>query len=527
MQRIAGTIMLLDGWRRALVAFLAGALATLALAPYDFPFVGFLSFPLLVWLIDGAAGEPGRGFLRRLMPAFRIGWCFGFGYFVAGLWWLGAAILVDAEAFLWALPFAVLGLPAVLAIYHGLACALARALWSDGALRLLALAACLALFEYLRGILFTGFPWNEIGMMAASTPLLMQSLSLVGLHGLTLAAILVFSLPALLAGPAPLRGPVLALGLVLAAGHLGFGAWTMGREAPGFAQDVRLRIVQPNILQSQKWDAEEAERIFARHLELSAEGRGGEGGQTLVIWPESAFPFILTDSPAGVARLAETLQPGETLLAGAARVEETGTAQGRLYYNSLLVIDEDGTIADARDKRHLVPFGEYLPFQERLEALGIEQLTQLPGGFTPGTVSAPVEVAGTSFLPLICYEIIFQDEIALGDGARPAFLLNVTNDAWYGTTPGPYQHLAHAQASAVAFGLPLVRAANTGISVVTDARGRPVAGLGLGQGGTVAAALPLAGAPTLFSRAGNVPFIAMLGIFIIGAILPQLSRRFG
>lgn len=527
MQSIAGRIILLDGWRRAVLAFIAGLIATFALAPYDVPLVGFVSFPILVWLIDGAVGEPGRGPLKRLAPAFGVGWFFGVGYFLGGLWWLGAAILVDAAEFWWALPFAVLGLPAVLAFYHAAAAALARLFWSEGGGRILALAAAFSLAEFARAHLLTGFPWNEIGMMAAPTPLAMQSLSLVGLHGLTLAAVIVFAAPAMVVGQGRGRTSVAALALILAVGHLGYGAYRLSQPSPGYVADVDLRIVQPNILQSQKWDAEEAERIFARHLELSADRTGEEAAETLVVWPESAFPFILTDQPDAIARLADTFVPGETLLAGAARAEgERGTE--RLFYNSLLVIGEDGTIADARDKVHLVPFGEYLPFQAELESLGISQLTQVPGGFTAGADRSPVTLPfGASFLSLVCYEIIFQDEIEVSgaESERPGFLLNVTNDAWYGRTPGPYQHARHAQASAVTFGLPLVRAANTGISFVTDATGREIAGLDLGLTGVVRSPLPSAGEPTVFSRLRNLPFFLALALVAVGAVAFRASGR--
>ncbi|WP_182084245.1 apolipoprotein N-acyltransferase [Aureimonas sp. ME7] len=520
--------MLLHGWRRGLVALLAGALATLGLAPVNVPAVGFVAFPLLVWLLDGASGEPGRGRIRRALPAFRIGWCFGFGYFLAGLWWLGAAILTD-PAFLWALPLAVLGLPLVLAVYHGLASAVARMVWSDGPGRVFALAASFAGFEYLRGVLFTGFPWNEIGVLAAPVPLLMGSASLVGLHGLTLLAVLIFSLPALVVGTRRGRSAVWALGLVLVAGHAGFGAWRLAEVPDGTAPNVRLDIVQPNILQSQKWDPEEAERNFARLLDLSAPRTALEAGdRRLVVWPESAFPFILTDRPDAVGRLADTLGEADTLLAGATRVEGPTTSPAARFYNSLYEIDGEGAIRGAADKLHLVPFGEYLPFQALLESWGVSQLTQLPGGFSPGTkrqIMASGD-AGPSFLPLICYEAIFADEIAGDLQTRPDFLLNVTNDAWYGLTPGPYQHLRHAQLTAASFGLPLVRAANTGISVVTDSAGRPVAGLGLGEGGTLEARLPLAGATTVFARLGNAPFAVLLvATALVALVCAFRSRR--
>jgi apolipoprotein N-acyltransferase len=255
-------------------------------------------------------------------------------------------------------------------------------------------------------------------------------------------------------------------------------------------------------------------------------GPAGEPPRRLVVWPESSFPFVLTDRPDAVARLAETLKPGETLLAGATRVE-AGSGEPR-FYNSVYVIGEDGAVEGAGDKLHLVPFGEYLPFQALLESWGIRQLTELPGGFSAGAARRVMAAGegGLRFLPLVCYEIIFSDEID-GSGERPDFILNVTNDAWYGLTPGPSQHLRQAQLTAVAFGLPLVRAANTGISVVADAAGRPVAGLALGEGGTVDAALPLAGPPTPFARYGNRPFLAALlfAVIVAGAAAISLSRR--
>lgn len=531
MQGLAERIVLMDGWRRALLALFAGAVAALGLAPVNLFAAGFVSFPILVLLIDGAAGTPGRGFVGRLGPAFRIGCLFGFGYFVAGLWWLGAAMLNDGDAFLWAIPLAVLVLPAILAFFFGAAVALAKAFWSDGVGRILALAGSVAGFEVLRGTLFTGFSWNEIGVLAAPVPMMMQSLSVVGLHGLTLGAVYVFAAPALLADARP-RRLALAAAVLLAVAHVGYGAYRLGTAekiigragAPDdatAAAPTGIRIVQPNILQSQKWDAAEADRIFNRLVTLTETRPSDEPAaagaavvaipdapQTLVIWPESAFPFLLTDRPDAIARLAGALVPGETLIAGAARAERIEGAPTR-YYNSIYVIDDAGEIVDARDKVHLVPFGEFLPFQETLEDLGFAQLAgNLPGGFSSGAERRNVPLDRTpSFLPLICYEIIFQDEINVGVGKeRPGFIVNVTNDAWYGDTPGPYQHLRHAQITAVTFGLPLVRAANTGVSVVTDAFGRVSEGLSLGSAGTVETKLPQALSETLFSRFRNTAF---------------------
>jgi apolipoprotein N-acyltransferase len=526
LDRLAGRVLLVAGWRRALLTFVAGALATLALPPFNFPAIGFVAFPLLVWLIDGAAFDPGRSLPRRLMPVFATGWLFGFGYFVAGLWWLGAAMLVDAAEFAIFIPLAVLGLPAILAVYYGLAAVLARLIWSDSAYRIFALAAAFGFVEYLRAFLFTGFPWNEIGVMAAPVPLLMQTAGLVGVHGLTLLAVLVFSAPAVLADRRG-RAATLAVAAALLVFHVGFGAWRLATHPTEFVEAVNVRVVQPNIEQTQKWEDSQAETIFDRHIRLtetraepgeiigasaSADAAGTAepdfpATRTLVIWPESAFPFLLTERPDAIARIADTLLPGETLIAGAARLEGLDDVSSRVY-NSVYVIDDNGEIIDARDKVHLVPFGEYLPFQTFLEGLGVSQLADMPGGFSPGAVRSRVPLEGApSFLPLVCYEIIFPGEIDAGSPqTRPGFLVNDTNDAWYGATPGPYQHLRLAELTSVAFGLPLVRSANTGVSVVNDAYGRQVGGLALGSTGTVEVALPEAGAPTPYALYGNVPF---------------------
>jgi apolipoprotein N-acyltransferase len=251
MERLAGKVILLWGWRRAAIAFAAGALAVFAQAPFDFPAVCFISFSLLVWLLDGSVAERGSGFVRRLIPAFVTGWWFGFGYFLAGLWWIGNALLVEADDFAWALPLAILGLPALLAFFYGFAAAVARSLWSDGIGRIAALAFAFGLAEWLRTFMFTGFPWNAIGYAAMPTPLLMQSASVVGLAGMNALAVFVFASPALLASSRDRRLGLIAATLIVAA-HIGFGLW---RPLPGADKTLSIRAVQPSIDQSEKWDS--------------------------------------------------------------------------------------------------------------------------------------------------------------------------------------------------------------------------------------------------------------------------------
>ena len=484
--------MLSWGGKRILLAFFAGALAVLALPPFNFFAVLFVSLPVLVWLLDGASGPADAGMLGRFRPAFATGWWFGFGYFVAGIWWLGNALLVEADGFAWALPLAVLGLPAGLALFYGAATALARVLWSDGLGRIAALAAAFGLSEWARSFVLTGFPWNAIGYAAMPAPLMMQSVELVGIFGLSALTVFVFSAPALVGTSRGAVAGILAA-LLLFSAHVGYGWFALSRldASEKLPTDAVIRIVQPAIDQSAKWDVEERERIFSRLLELSAlPPREGQPRPTHIVWPETALPFLLTENPGALSRIADMLQVGQSLISGAVRFEDgTGGAPQR-YYNTIYVFDDEAQIVGSADKTHLVPFGEYLPFEAWLRKLGLAPVAETFGGFSAGDRRGLLGLpGGLSAVPLICYEAIFPSMSEVSDG-RGDLLLNVTNDAWYGRTPGPYQHMRQAQIRSVETRLPLVRAANNGISVVVDAAGRVVASLPLGESGVFDVGLP-------------------------------------
>jgi apolipoprotein N-acyltransferase len=489
MERLADRVILVWGFKRCLVAIFAGAIGVLALPPVGFFAAMFLSFTLLVWLIDGAASAPESGLLGRLWPAFATGWLFGFGYFVAGLWWLGHALLIDSEEFAWALPLAILGLPALLAIFYGLAAALARIVWSDGMGRIAALAASFGLLEWLRSFVFTGFPWNAVGYGMMPVPLMMQSAHVIGLMGVTALSVFVFAAPALL-GTRQGAAPGIALAALLLAAHLGYGAYVLRLQpqpaAPGDKRPV-VRLVQPAIDQAAKMDndADRAE-IFETHLKLSAAApKNGGRKPDIIVWPETSIPFILTDNQDALTRIAETLDDDQILIAGAVRAEDTGPGTPVRYYNSIYVIDGRGQIIGASDKVHLVPFGEYLPLEELLNAFGIQNVVEMPGGFSAAASRHLLALpGGLKLYPLVCYEIIFPDEMT-GDIAEANAILNITNDAWFGTTPGPYQHFQQARVRAVETGLPLIRDANSGISAIVNAHGEVVTGLGLNETGFI------------------------------------------
>lgn len=486
MQRLAGRIILLWGWRRALVAFLAGALAVFAQAPYDFFAVCFVSFPVLVWLLDGATGEASGSWFGRFRPAFAVGWWFGFGYFLVGLWWIGQALLVEADSFAWALPFAVIGVPFVLAFFYGFAAVVARLFWSGDIGRIFALAFGFGIAEWLRGFLFTGFPWNAIGYAAMPVPLLMQSVSLTGMVGMNVLSVLVFALPALLADRRHLRLGA-ALLVLLVAGHAGFGYYRLTHPVEGPAQPLDVRIVQPNVDLAEKWDGSVRDRIFANLMELSAKApEPGRSKPQLILWPETSVPFLFTQRPEALAEIGAMLDDNQMLVAGVVR-EEGGAASeaDSRYYNSVVAIDGKGEIVDAVDKIHLVPFGEYVPFADLMRRFGIEQFVAGPMTFAAGTERHSIALpGGVRALPFICYEVIFPDMVAV-DAASTQLIVNVTNDAWFGDTPGPYQHFRQAQVRAVENGLPLIRAANTGISGVVDPYGRVMDALAINVRGTI------------------------------------------
>jgi apolipoprotein N-acyltransferase len=523
--RLSQPIVLAWGFRRALIAFLAGAASTLALAPVNLWPAMFVTFPVVVWLLDGAAPKRWRG----VTAAAAAGWWFGFGYFLAGLYWVGAAFLVDAKTFGWLMPFAVVALPAGLALFTAFGFALARLMWTRGALRILMLAAALTLAEWLRGHVLTGFPWNTYGY-ALTTPLaLAQAVALFGVWGLTFIAVAAFASPAVLADERvdtrqPWIYPAAAVAVLAALGF--YGVARLAATPTAFVDAVHLRIMQPNLPQDDKFNYSAKQQVMQRYLALSdratSPGTSGVREATLLIWPESAFPFFLSREPDALAQIAALIHDGPVLITGAARPAET-TPGGRTThaYNSVYVIDHDGSILSVYDKLHLVPFGEYLPFQRLLERLGFMQLTKVQGGFLSGSRRRAMTVPGApSFLPLICYEIVFPHDI-VPRGERAGWMLNLTNDGWFGITAGPYQHFQQARVRAIEEGLSLVRAANTGISAVVDPVGRITASLPLGIEGVLDAPLPKSLGPTPYSRFGDAP----VGLVVLAIGLVAVFRR--
>lgn len=504
--RLALTVAGLTGWRRASAGVLLGALAVAALPPLHWLALLPVSFTGLVWLIKGSV-------TRR--AAFAAGWWFGLGYFVAGLYWFSHALLVDAEKYAWLIPFAVGGLSAAFAIYPACAALMTHASGTRGIGRVLALAASWTAMEWLRGVLFTGFPWNPLGNVWTVSGEMIQLGAVTGVFGLSLVTVLAASAPAVLADRGSRLGrwgPSMAA-IALLALIWGGGAWRLAGSENGEVPGVRLRIVQANIPQADKWRPALRDSHVATYLNLS--GRGG-GGASHVIWPETAVPFAVATDRDRRRLIASVIPKGGLLLTGSIRIQTKERRVERVW-NSLHAVDGEARVVGTYDKFHLVPFGEYVPLR------GILKFPKLTAGrrdFTAGPGPRTLNLPGLPPVSaLICYEAIFPGSVT--DAAnRPGWLLNITNDAWFGTSIGPYQHFASARMRAVEEGLPLVRAANTGISAVVDSYGRVRARIGLGRKGVLDAPLPMALAvPPPFARFGNVTALIILLMVAIAARL--------
>lgn len=501
----------LSGWRRHALALILGALAAAALPPvYAVPLL-WVAFPGLVWLIDGSRGVRG---------AAAVGWSFGVGHFAAGLYWLVHAFLVDPERFAWMAPFAIVGLSAGLATFPALAAAVTRAVSRPGTGRVLALAAAWTGAEVLRAWALTGFPWNLTASVWSGLPAMMQLAAVIGSFGVSLLTVAVAAMPSVLdnrKGWKAMAAAVAVLAVLWIGGALRLGAAGPLAEVPS-VPGVRLRLVQANIEQTLKWRPELREAHFLRHIKMSRDL--GFEAVTHVIWPETAAPYSLDLDAGSQAMIAKAVPPGGAVITGAPRWTPPGQ-EPKQAWNSVFVIGSGGKVVGVYDKAHLVPFGEYVPLRGLLP---IPKLTEGALEFSAGPGRQTLTAPGLPpFSPLICYEAIFPGQVAAAE-PRPAWLLNPTNDAWYGHSAGPYQHFAAARWRAVEEGLPLVRAAVTGISGVVDPYGRVVARIGLGREGVLDSPLPLPlPGLTPYARWGNAPIVLTI-IFLLGTIFLWARR---
>ncbi|MEX2451738.1 MAG: apolipoprotein N-acyltransferase [Rhodospirillales bacterium] len=493
---------------------MAGGTATLALPPVHAVFMLIPAAVCLLWLIDSS---------RSLRSAFTAGWWFGFGHFVTGLYWIGIALWIKAAQFGWLIPFAVLGLPAIFAVYTGAVAALTRLLTrSAGVARVLAFAALWTAFEWVRGWALTGFPWNLIGTAWAFSDSMIQLAAVTGVYGLSLVTMAAAAMPAVLIEPSrPARFAI--AGAVILIG----GIWLAGAVRVSAADDrtvagVHLRLVQPNIAQDQKWLPERRAAHVMKQLHMSRQApAAGNWAPTHVIWSETAVPYNLAIENELQRIIGEAVPSRGLIITGAPRTTPPDSTPYRVW-NSLHALDSNGTIVATYDKAHLVPFGEYVPLR------GVLKMAKITAGmadFSPGPGPQTIRLKGLPPVsPLICYEGIFPGRVITASGPRPHWLLNITNDAWYGRSAGPYQHFAAVRLRAVEEGMPLVRVANTGISAIVDSYGRVTARLDLGTAGVSDGGLPKRLATlTPYARFGDL--VAGVLIILAGGSGVWFSRR--
>ena len=522
------------GWRGALLTVALGAIAASALPPVHI-LPALLTFTALAWRLEGG--------ISPLRSAW-TGWLFGFGYHVLGLYWISNALLVESDRFAVFVPLAAIGLPMLLALFPAVMMGVVPLISRPGWSRALAVAGLWSVAEYARGHLFTGFPLNLPAYTVSFSDALSQAASWLGAYGLTLVVLMVAVGPAIVLGPnrpcrrltGTIAGLSLAIGLLLLwgggaarlsgadlASHLVIGPGLGSNPGSNISKPVVIRLVQGNIPQKDKWKPALRNRQLSHYLTLSRQSvpttRAADlpsgATPTVIIWPETAVPGFLGQSPELRHALAGAVPVGGSLVTGAPSIANSTL---RRVYNSLIALGQDATIHARYDKIHLVPFGEYVPLRAWLP---LPRVAQSLADFTPGPGRRAIFIDGLGLIsPLICYEIIFPNQVT-SVGERPKALLNLTNDAWYGRSSGPYQHLAISRMRAIEEGIPLIRAANTGISGIYDAYGRATVQIDLDEIGVADGFLPPSTkSPTFYGRFGDqlywlIVILLCVGIFIL------------
>ncbi|MFN3229182.1 MAG: apolipoprotein N-acyltransferase [Asticcacaulis sp.] len=540
-------------------ALVAGAFAALVHQPFGF-LPGLLAYPALLWMLDRLT-DPGRASLIR---AFQIGWLSGFVYFLISCWWVAEAFMVDAESHAWMAPFAATLLPALLGVFWGLAFALYRLwilTWTAGqadrrgpAWRFVVFSLAFIGFEWLRGWAFGGFPWNPAGASWQAGSAMSQAAAYVGVVGLGLITLLGMTGIAVVRPGSDWRGfkpafPGLLLLLLVFVG----GAFRLHAAGPVVHPNadkalLTVRLIQPNIGQAAKWSPDHFAKVVETYLRLSTLPAQAPAHRRpdVIVWSEGAIPASANELFAPdswtAPLIAGVMQPGQTLMMGAYRSHREA-GQPLRWYNSLLVLQPlEGRTGAAQvvglyDKFRLVPFGEYLPLDELLTPLGVKELARIGDGYTAGLRPIPLRVPSVPIVqPLICYEGLYSGLARPPEGVRARWILNISNDAWFGPTSGPRQHFNLSAFRAIEEGLPMVRSTPTGISVVVDAYGRSLPGstIALRKQGVIDVNVPRRGELTLFTilRDGfsgvfTLFFLAILAFFGLNRVKVRDILRHG
>jgi apolipoprotein N-acyltransferase len=483
------------------IAFASGALCSLAFAPFYLVIFAIISIAIFYFLIDKSNN-------KKL--AFYYGFFYGFGYFLAGNYWIAISLLVDADEFAWLIPFCLTLIPGVLALYFAFLAFCFEVIikkfhFRENHYKITIFAVLWVIFEFLRSYLFTGFPWNLLGYSALFNEAFAQSANIFGVLGLSFLMVLIALLPLLFFKNNHKKPDKIfaAIIVVLALLNLIYGKNYISDEKLTINHEHKLRIVQANIKQEMKWAEHEKYRNFLKAISLT-NSRNLDDIKT-VIWAETSTPYAIEKNSAVVEKLKLAIPKNGSLITGALRFEHD-SYRITSAWNSVFTLSENG-IDNFYDKHHLVPFGEYVPLEEYLPF--IQKITNGSIGFSKGSGPKTLEANGLKYSPLVCYEVIFFDKI-IDKNDFPELLVNVTNDAWFGLSSGPFQHFDMARMRAIEYGISLVRSANTGISAFVDPFGRVIAKIGLNEEGIIDVDLITKNEKTIYATKGSWPLIWLL-----------------
>jgi apolipoprotein N-acyltransferase len=499
--------------QKHLKCVILGAFSALAMPPVDAWWVLFFTVPMA---LAGFENEK-QSSNRRI---FGLGWCFGLGYFVAALHWIAFAFFINLGD-IWMMPIAIGALASGMALFWASAILCGTALAKRGFPLFLALPLNMGLFEWIRGNILTGFPWAAFGQSADGMGGVEQLAAVMGMTGLTLFIWLWAAAPFALLSSIRKHQVTAALVLILLPAAFVWGQLRLSNSPTLYVPNIMVRLVQPNISQSDKWREGNARAIFDQLKSLTSAPSSTGQPITHIIWPESAVPFLIDESPDGKSELKATLKPNQILLTGAVRRQQPRDDAD--YFTSILTFNDQAEVIGSYDKWHLVPGGEFLPLAWLLEPLGLRKVVNLPGSFKGGKGPTSLEVPGLGLVGMsVCYEAIFPGAI-YDPLKRPNLLVNVTNDGWFGKSAGPYQHLAQLRLRSIESGLPVARAANTGISAIMDPLGREVFTSQLNTTGAFDVVLPKRLEPTLFELMGNgLFFLTLFLLFVLGQALKKM-----
>ncbi len=515
------------------ISFFLGSISASAFAPLYF-------FPLAIiafsgwFLISNSCQNNNK-------KSFFIGWCFGFGQFVFGLYWICISLFVDILQFFWLLPFALFLIPTILAIYIGLVLLLTNFLARKFAIKdwrkILLLAVIWVFFEYLRSILFTGFPWNLLGYSLLFSLPLSQAAAAIGVYGLSLLAVIFYCFPALFFTLhnnkikfhfnkkfQPFFTCVaLCISLIWLVGFFRINSFQ-----PNFFPNATFRLVQPAVSQEEKWDSDHRYNSFLENIRLSH--KQGFDKINYVVWSESAVPYVINPitSYGLLSNIASAAPKDGFVITGALRAEfkvETNDwgREASKIWNTVFVIDNDSKVVANYDKNHLVPFGEYIPFSDIFPF--ISKVTNGAINFSEGDGLKTIKLNSKtpSFSPLVCYEAIFAGNV-IDKNNPPQFLLNLTNDAWFGASSGPYQHFDMVRMRSIENGMPAIRVANSGISGLINPLGQVVAAIPLNHKGVVDVMLMENLPDTIYMRIGN-EIVILLSILLLGFVFIPIKNN--